>query len=201
MDEVSEIYLSPLIERKVQIITQLPPSVAQQVYTAFQEIYDNYCSNNGNWLTIKANLLHFYACLYQNNLVTYEQQEDSAQMHLLLEIALYIQTHYKEKLSLEQLGQEFHMSPEYFSVFFQKHFSRNFTEYLSAIRIEHAKKMLVESDEDMELVSQQTGFSTSSYFIRMFRETLGLTPGQYRKKFKNVPANIALQSQAYKAYS
>ena len=199
MDEVSEIYLSPLIERKAQIITQLPSSVAQQVYTAFQEIYDNYCSNNGNWLTIKANLLHFYACLYQNNLVTYEQQEDSTQMHLLLEIALYIQTHYKEKLSLEQLGQEFHMSPKYFSVFFQKHFSRNFTEYLSAIRIEHAKKMLVESDEDMELVSQQTGFSSSSYFIRMFRENLGLTPGQYRKKFKNVPADIALQSQAYKA--
>lgn len=71
--------------------------------------------------------LHFYACLYQNNLVTYEQQEDSTQMHPLLEIALYIQTHYKEKLSLEQLGQ-------------------------------------------------------------------------YRKKFKNVSANIALQSQAYKAY-
>lgn len=197
MDEVSEIYLSPLIERNAQIITRLPSSVAQQVYTAFQEIYDNYCSNNGNWLIIKANLLHFYACLYQNNLVTYEQQEDSAQMRLLLEIALYMQTHYKEKLSLEQLGREFHMSPKYFSVFFQKHFSRNFTEYLSAIRIEHAKKMLVESDADMELISQQTGFSSGSYFIRIFRETLGLTPGQYRKNFKNIPTNIALQPPAY----
>ena len=182
IDEAAEIYLNPLAEGKAQVITQLPSLVAEPSAIIFQEIYDNYYSTNGNWLIIKANLLHFYGCLYQNNLVTYKQQEDSAQARLLLEIARYIQTHYKEKLSLQELGQMFHMSPKYFSVFFQKHFSRNFTEYLTAIRIEHAKKMLVESDADMELISQQTGFSSSSYFIRMFRETLGLTPGQYRKK-------------------
>ena len=182
MDEAAEKYLNPLAEGKAQVVTQLPSSATEQFNITFQEIYDNYCDSNGNWLIIKANLLHFYARLYQNNLVTYRQQEDSAQTRLLLEIARYIQTHYKEKLSLQELGQVFHMSPKYFSVFFQKHFSRNFTEYLTAIRIEHAKKMLVESDADMELISQQTGFSSSSYFIRMFRETLGLTPGQYRKK-------------------
>ena len=182
MDEATEIYLNPLTEGNAQVVTHLPSSAAEQFNITFQEIYDNYCDSNGSWLIIKANLLHFYARLYQNNLVTYRQQEDSAQRRLLLEIARYIQTHYQEKLSLQELGHEFHMSPKYFSVFFQKHFSRNFTEYLTAIRIEHAKKLLVESDADMELISQQAGFSSSSYFIRMFRETLGLTPGQYRKK-------------------
>ncbi len=106
-------------------------------------------------------------------------------MRLILEIARYMQTHYKEKLSLKELGQVFHMSPKYFSVFFQKHFSENLTDYLTSIRIECAKKMLVESDADMELISQQAGFSSASYFIRMFRKALGLTPGQYRKKYKN----------------
>ena len=135
---------------------------------------------------IKANLLRFYAFLFQNSLVIYRRREDTAQMRVLLEIAYYMQTHYKEKLSLEELGQTFHMSPKYFSVFFQKHFSRNLTEYLTTIRIECAKKMLVESDADMELISQQSGFSSSSYFIRMFHKSLGLTPGQYRKKFKEL---------------
>ena len=134
---------------------------------------------------IKANLLRFYACLFQNNLIIHRRQEDSAQMRLLLEIARYMQTHYQEKLSLEELGQVFHMSPKYFSSFFQKHFSRNLTEYVTSIRIECAKKILIESDADMELVSQQAGFSSSSYFIRIFRKSLGLTPGQYRKKYKN----------------
>ena len=184
MDEAAEMYLNPLIEGKAQIITQLPAPVAGQAHTAFQKIYDNYCNNDGNWLMIKAELLRFYAFLYENNLIIYRQHEDSAQTRLLLEIAHYIQIHYNEKLSLQKLGQEFHMSPKYFSVFFQKHFSRNFTEYLTAIRIERAKKMLIESDADMELISQQTGFASSSYFIRMFRETLGLTPGQYRQNFK-----------------
>ena len=184
MDEAAEMYLNPLTEGKAQVITQLPSSVSMQTGLIFREIYDDYSNNNGNWLMIKANLLRFYACLFQNNLITYRQQEDSNQIRLLLEIAHYMQTHYKEKLSLKELGQVFHMSPKYFSVFFQKHFSRNLTDYLTSIRIECAKKMLVESDADMEIISQQAGFSSSSYFIRTFRESLGLTPGQYRKKYR-----------------
>lgn len=160
-----------------------------QMGIIFQEIYDDYCDICGNWLMIKANLLRFYACLFQNNLIIYRRQEDSAQMRLLLEIVRYMQTHYKEKLSLKELGQVFHMSPKYFSVFFQKHFSGNLTDYLTSIRIECAKKMLVESDADMEFISQQAGFSSSSYFIRMFRKSLGLTPGQYRKKCKDNSSN------------
>ena len=184
MDEAEELYLNPLIEGNAQVITQLPSSIAERMGILFQEIYDDYCNSSGNWLMIKANLLRFYACLFQNDLILYRQRDDSAQMRLLLEIARYMQTHYNEKLSLEELGQTFHMSPKYFSVFFQKHFSRSFTDYLTSIRIECAKKMLVESDADMELISQQAGFSSSSYFIRMFRKCLGLTPGQYRKKYK-----------------
>lgn len=184
MDEAAEMYLNPLAEGKAQVITRLPSSVAVHTGHILQEIYDDYYDSSGNWLMIKANLLRFYACLFQNNLITYRQQEDSAQVRLLLEIAHYMQTHYKEKLSLKELGQTFHMSPKYFSVFFQKHFSRNLTDYLTSIRIECAKKMLVESDADMELISQQAGFSSSSYFIRTFRESLGLTPGQYRKKYR-----------------
>ena len=183
LDEAGERFIVPLTEGNARVITRLPSTIAMQAYHILQEIYDNYCQSDGNWLLIKANLLRFYACLYQNDLVTYGAQKDSAQMRLLLEIARYIQTHYQEKLSLQELGQVFHMSPKYFSVFFQKHFTRNFTEYLTAIRIERAKIMLVESDADIELISQQTGFTSSSYFIRMFRETLGLTPGQYRKQF------------------
>ena len=185
MDEAAEMYLNPLAEGNAQVITQLPSSVAGRTSIMFQEIYDEYCNSSGNWLMIKANLLRFYACLFQNNLIIHRRQEDSAQMRLLLEIARYMQTHYQEKLSLEELGQVFHMSPKYFSSFFQKHFSRNLTEYVTSIRIECAKKILVESDADMELVSQQAGFSSSSYFIRIFRKSLGLTPGQYRKKYKN----------------
>lgn len=152
MDEAEELYLNPLTEGNAQVITQLPSFVAKQMKNIFQEIYDIYCNSNGNWLMIKANLLRFYAFLFQNNLIIYRRQEDSAQMHLLLEIARCMQTHYNEKISLEELGQTFHMSPKYFSVFFQKHFSRNLTEYLTSIRIECAKKMLVESDADMELI-------------------------------------------------
>lgn len=62
-------------------------------------------------------------------------------------------------------------------------FARNFSDYLMAVRLENAKKLLLETEAGMELVAQQSGFSSSSYFIHIFRETLGMTPGQYRKEF------------------
>ena len=68
-------------------------------------------------------------------------------------------------------------------MYFQKHFARNFSDYLMAVRIENAKKILAATDAGMELVAQQSGFSSSSYFIRVFKETSGITPGQYRREF------------------
>ena len=74
------------------------------------------------------------------------------------------------------------MSPKYFSSYFQKRFARNFSDYLTAVRIERAKTLLQQTDAGVEWVAQQAGFSGSSYFIRVFRRAAGCTPGQYRRR-------------------
>lgn len=179
-DEAGEKYIKPLAELKAYIATALPPQTASRAIPVFREIYSLYEKDSeGSWLGIKAGLLYFYYCAYADGLIS-RRPEVSSQMDTLLKISLYIQEHCCEPLSLQTLGREFHMSPKYFSPYFQKHFERNFSDYLTAVRVERAKKLLLETDAGMELVAQQSGFSSSSYFIRVFRESVGMTPRQYR---------------------
>lgn len=186
-DEAGENYLRPLAELNAYVTTYLPRRTAERAESLFQEIYALYeGDDDGAWLGIKARLLLFYFYLYKDGVIS-RREKNSRQMDMLLHISQYVQDHCGEYLSLETLGKRFHMSPKYFSVYFQKHFSRNFTDYLAATRIERAKKLLLETEADMELVAQQTGFSGSSYFIRVFRKATGMTPGQYRKEFQQEP--------------
>ncbi|MCI9361893.1 MAG: AraC family transcriptional regulator [Hungatella sp.] len=181
-DETEELYVKPLEEGSVCIEARLPARTAEHVVPIFQEIYELYENGgNGAWLGIKAGLLRFYYCMYRDNL-TVRRQKDSGEMDMRLKISRYIEKHCNEPISLKSMGKEFHMSPKYFSTYFQKHFARNFSDYVMAVRVEKAKRLLSETDGDMELVAQQSGFSSSSYFIRVFRQVLGMTPGQYRKK-------------------
>lgn len=183
-DEAGENYLRPLAGLNAYVTTQLPQKTAGQAEILFNEIYELYENEGeGAWLGIKACLLRFYFYLYRDGVVS-RRQKESRQMAMLLQISRYVQEHCGENLSLAALGLQFHMSPKYFSVYFQKHFSRNFTDYLAAVRVERAKKLLLETEADLELIAQQAGFSGSSYFIRVFGKATGMTPGQYRREFR-----------------
>ena len=76
------------------------------------------------------------------------------------------------------------MSYSYFSRVFKKYMKNSFNEYINFIRITEAKRMLVCTDMDITSVAMETGFATSSYFIERFRKECGVTPKQFRKKFK-----------------
>ena len=183
-DEAGEQYLNPLAEGSAQVVNRLPRETARRAAVLLQEIVTRYeGSTPGAWLGIKADVLQLYALLYGAELVG-RSASSSKQMDTMLAISDYIRRHCTEPLTLAQLGQQFHLSPKYFSAYFQKHFLRSFTGYLTAVRLDLARTLLQETDADIELVAQRAGFSASSYFIRTFRRTFGTTPGQYRKGLK-----------------
>lgn len=179
-DEAAEQYLNPLAEGSAQAANRLPPAAAQTAAALLDDAAALYASGApGAWLGIKADMLRLYYALYAAGLVG--GSAAGSGQETLLAISRYIQEHSAEALTLTALGRQFHMSPKYFSAYFQKHFFRSFTDYLTAVRLEHAKQLLQQTDADIELVAQRAGFSASSYFIRTFRRAFGMTPGQYRR--------------------
>ncbi len=187
-DEAEAFFLRPLLEGEARVKNYLPAAVCgcemRELMEEIAELYDS--DGAGIPLGIKANIFKFYYYLYRRDLVRQITQGNTERMKLLADISKYIQEHCGEKLSLKQMGTEFNMSPKYFSVFFQRHFMKTFTDYLNYIRIEKARKLLLETELDIEHIASQTGFSGSSYFIRVFKELTEMTPRHYRKSFLQV---------------
>lgn len=98
------------------------------------------------------------------------------------EIRDFINSHLSDiELSIASVSELFKMSPGYFSAFFIKKNGIGFKAYVTQQRVALAKKLLLETDDSISIISDKCGFLTPSYFISVFKKQTGKTPGIYRK--------------------
>lgn len=97
------------------------------------------------------------------------------------EVAEYIQKHCHEKISLQSLADHFFVSKCYMSRKFKEATNYTINEYVTVQRLKKARKLLEKTDFNMTQVSEQTGFESVSYFEKVFKKHMGLTPLKYRK--------------------
>ena len=98
----------------------------------------------------------------------------------------YIDLHFKEALTLEQLADEGHMNKFYLSHAFKKEYGISPINYMISKRIEESKYLLAETDLSMSQIAQLLGFSSLSYFSQVFRRTQGVSPKEYRQSQRNI---------------
>ena len=97
------------------------------------------------------------------------------------EMVSYIQQNYMGKILLREFGEQFHLSEKYISRYFKEHFHITLSQYVTYLRLEHAKQMLQETDISVTEVAMQSGYQNISYFLRSFKKTYGVSPLKYRK--------------------
>ena len=93
----------------------------------------------------------------------------------------YIEDHYSEKFSLQDIADHVHFSAPYFSKIFKKEMDMTFTKYLTNVRIEKSKRLLKNSRYALSDIPAMVGFEEQSYFTRVFRTVTGVSPGKYRE--------------------
>jgi len=99
-----------------------------------------------------------------------------------LEPALsFIRANFHEKITLEETAAKAFLTPVYFSKLFKKNIGCNFCEYVSSLRVQMAKKLLLNNMLTVSEVAQLSGFSDQSYFSKTFKAAVGVSP----KKYKN----------------
>ncbi len=109
-------------------------------------------------------------------------------------IAEYINANYTQKLLLTNIADRQKLSLHYLSHFFKENFGLSFQQYLSKIRCEKARQLLLLTDDSLLDISISTGFSDPKYFNHAFLEQYGCTPKEYRKKFEHDPLPSQQQS-------
>lgn len=108
-----------------------------------------------------------------------EEQSDSA----VKKAMLYIQENYSRDISLDEVSGIVNISPYYFSKIFKEETGENFIEYLTRIRIEKAKEILVKPDISVKEAGIRSGYSDPNYFSRIFKKQTDMTPSEYKTRY------------------
>lgn len=103
------------------------------------------------------------------------------QINRLKDVLNYIEEHYSESVSLEEMARTAGLSSRYFCRFFRKITQCTPTEYLNYYRIESACEQLADAGASITEVALNCGFNDISYFIKAFHRAKGVTPKQYKE--------------------
>ena len=96
----------------------------------------------------------------------------------------YIDNHFKENITLDQLAAMVHINKYYLSHAFRKEYNTSPISYLIQRRLEESRFLLSETDHALSHIAQILGFSSLSYFSQCFRKAEGISPMEYRKRIR-----------------
>lgn len=112
-----------------------------------------------------------------------EQQKNKSH-HLIRSAQRYIQEHYMQQISLEEVAEAIGLSSAYLSTMFKKELGINFTDCLISCRMEAAKDLLKNTDASINEIAEQIGYTDAKYFSKTFSKLVGLKPSVYRKMYQ-----------------
>lgn len=107
-----------------------------------------------------------------------ENGRDTERIRQIME---YIQNHYAEKITLEDLAAQIHLCKSESCRLFKRYMNESMFEYLLNYRVERSLELLKQSGLDVTQIAGQVGFVNPGYYSRIFKRKMGCTPLEYRK--------------------
>lgn len=107
-----------------------------------------------------------------------EEQSES----VISKAKAYIDQNFSKELSLDEVSRSVNISPYYFSKLFKEESGENFIEYLTRVRIRHAKELLKNPSLSIKEICVMSGYSDPNYFSRIFKKQEDVTPSEYRER-------------------
>jgi AraC-like DNA-binding protein len=98
----------------------------------------------------------------------------------------YVSEHFHEEVSVSEVAELLHMTPSSFCRYFKPRANKTFGQFVTDIRIGHAKKLLVEDDMGIAQISFECGFNALSNFNKQFKNVTGKRPSEYRKLYQGL---------------
>lgn len=112
-----------------------------------------------------------------------ERQSPDLKRQNINAIKQYLDEHYNEKITLDNLTERFFISKYYLTRVFKRQFGTSISHYLLSVRITKAKQMLRFTDETVENIGYKCGLGAPHYFSRTFKQVEGISPSEYREKW------------------
>lgn len=109
---------------------------------------------------------------------------DRTSFNRIRDVITYVEEHFREPISLQDIAGHLGLGREYFCRFFKKNMGMSFLRYLNEVRISHVYRDLEQTDAPIAEIAEKNGFHNQKLFNRTFREVYGCTPSAVRRKSK-----------------
>ena len=103
---------------------------------------------------------------------------------LISEARDYIQEHYMQNITLNEISEHFYVNPYYFSQLFKKKTGTSYQKYLTELRMKRAEVLLRETDLKVYEICEQVGYTDTNYFSKLFERSTGRKPSAFRSEQK-----------------
>lgn len=186
-------FFDPLMAGKIPSVSFFTPAAVcyEEVSDCFRQI-DLLCATKpeGYQLAVKSFLFRFFFLLVSHQRQNEEETTSpSKTLEKLKTILKYVEEHYPEPVTIEDMASLTYYSKSHFMKFFKMHMGRSFIEYLNDYRLTMAERMLRSSDDSVLEIAGKSGFDNLSYFNRMFKRKYGCSPGKWRTARRTVSQN------------
>lgn len=179
-------YISPLVSGLAEI--RIPVNAGSPKYEIFREVAETIFSSakaeNGlHDILIKGKLLELFYLLYDNDYI-YELEESETDYASLVQPAItYINEHFCEKITVDELAEIISLSKSYFMYCFKKAMGIGAVSYLTQIRVKNVCNQLLNTDKTVMEIALESGFNNLSNFNKIFKKKMGVSPNEYRSLF------------------
>lgn len=148
-------------------------------------LYDKYKKQCSSYNEFYMRIMAIDLLIMVNDLLDanqYQLIDHPSVMHKKIsEIVTFMNSNYKNNISLDLISNKFYISKYYFVRLFKEIIGMTFVEYLNVIRLKEAENLLFKTDLSISMISDRVGFCDSSYFCKVFKKYYKYSPSEYRK--------------------
>ena len=176
--------LTPLFSGSLSVpLLYTPDSPHYAEISACLDANDDISRTNppGYQLFIKSQLFMLFFILANKCVISERPKKDYKSLEKMKLILKYVENHYMDKITIEDIANEVGLSQSHFMKYFKNTMGTSFIDYLNEYRLTMASRLLLSSDSSILAIASEVGYENLSYFNRTFKKRFGMTPREYRK--------------------
>lgn len=136
------------------------------------------------------NFLHHLKPLWNDFEISSAVSPTERKNHQVERILGWIEKNYHVPFRLDELAQSLHLSSYHLSHLFKDATGVSISQYIAARRIHQSVRLLTTTNKPISLIAEEIGLTNVSYFCKLFKEQMDVTPHQYRKRWVNHPFRL-----------
>lgn len=152
--------------------------------TAFEMLFRLCLAENKTQKPDSRYLKHLIMCIFLKilKMAPSSKGKSSSNEQPIQTALLYIHMHFRENPKLTEVAKIAHYNTSHFSFAFHKELGTTYCDYLNMLKISYAKELLISTNLKISDICNECGFTSYSNFLRLFKENLGISPMQFRKR-------------------